>query len=297
MKKYNCLVTGGAGFIGSHLTNRLIELGHSVVVVDDLSTGKRERVNTKSEFYAEDIRKKTFPIDLKLDYIFHLAALPRVQFSIERPVKTHYSNVDGTLAALEFARFFNAKFIYSSSSSIYGLNDIPYEEKTKPWPLSPYGLQKWIGELYCDMYNMIWGVDYVALRYFNVYGPDMNLEGEYATVIGSFIKKHKEDTPLLITGDGEQRRDFTYISDVVNANILAMERGSGIINIGAGRNHSVNEIADLFGGKKKYIPARKGEPSETLADIDKARDILGWRPEVDFKKGLKLTRKYFENRV
>jgi len=300
MKK--AIVTGGAGFIGSNLVDKLIEMGVQVSVIDDFSTGKMENVNKKAHYWKQDL--STIDIDELtqfmegVDIVFHLAALARVQPSIEDPISFNEVNVNGTLNVLLASHKAGVKrVVYSASSSAYGdATKFPTPEEHPTNPLSPYGLQKYIGEQYCKMFSEVYGLDTVSLRYFNVYGERMNLEGAYCLVLGIFAQKMLEGKPLPINNDGEQRRDFTYVGDVVNANILAathQEQLKGdVFNIGNGDNFSVNEIADMLGGEKT-----KGndviEPFKTLADNSKANLILDWVPQgnlptwiINYKKEL-----------
>ena len=289
------IVTGGAGFIGSHLTDALIEQGHQVLVIDNLSTGKREYLNPQAKFFELDLLdfEKIKPIFQGADFVFHEAALPRVPFSVQNPKKTHEINVDGTLNVLIASRDAQVKkVVYASSSSVYGNPaSLPCKETLPASPVSPYALQKHIGELYCKVFYEIYGLPTVSLRYFNVFGPRQPEEGAYTPVIGLFIAQKAKGLPLTITEDGEQTRDWTYVSDVVRANILAMESartGRGeVINIGRGENHTVNKVAELIGGKTVYIPPRPGDVRHTLADISLAQELLGWRPEVSLEQGIK----------
>lgn len=287
------LVTGGAGFIGSHLVDALINQGHQVRVIDNFLTGKRENLNPQAELIEEDIRhlEKIKPAFIGMDGVFHVAAWPRVQVSIENPLETNDINVNGTLNVILAARDAKVKrLVYSASSSVYGDSvSMPLKEDMKPNPKSPYGLQKYVGEEYCKLAALFYGLETVSLRYFNVYGPRMAEEGAYCTVIAVFLKQKREGQTLTITGDGAQTRDFTHVRDVVRANILAMigsKVGQGeVINIGAGNNHSVNEVAAMIGGQVFHIPPRV-EPHDTLADNSLARELLGWQPEVDFGEGV-----------
>lgn len=276
------LVTGGAGFIGSHVVDALIDEGHKVDVIDNLSTGSIKNVNIRANFIAGDIRQ---PLTGQYDYIFHVAALARVQPSIEDPVTWNDTNVNGTLQILELARECGAKVIYSSSSSIYKGDKLPTKEEDAKEPKSPYALQKWIGEQYCELYSKLYGVKYVALRYFSVYGERQLPGGAYATVIGTFLNQKANGDKLYITGTGQQRRDFTYVKDVARANIKAMS-WEGVYNIGAGKNYSINEIAKMIGGKTEYVPKKPGEVRETLADNTKAR-LQSWKPTVKVEEWLK----------
>jgi nucleoside-diphosphate-sugar epimerase len=289
------IVTGGAGFIGSNLVDRLIREGHKVIVIDNLSGGKRQNLNPKAKFYKVDIcnLEKILPLFKGIDYVFHLAALPRVPFSIEKPIETNKVNIDGTLNVL-FASYKNKvkRVIYASSSSVYGeQKTLPLKETMTPNPLSPYALQKLIGEMYCKIFANLYGLETVSLRFFNVYGPRINPEGAYALAIGKFLKLKKEGKPLTIYGDGNQKRDFTHVFDVVEANILAMKSkkvGKGeALNICFGKNHSINYVAYLIGGKRVYLPSRKGEPKQTLGDNSLAKEILGWKPKINLEKGIK----------
>jgi UDP-glucose 4-epimerase len=292
-QKEKVVVTGGAGFIGSHLVDALLEAGKEVAVIDDLSGGKRERVNPEATLHVVDIRDydAIAPIIAGARKVFHLAALPRVQFSIEHPVETHEVNVNGTLNVLLAAKEAGVKrVVYSASSSAYGDQaTLPLREDMLPAPLSPYGLHKFIGEHYARVFSEVYGLETVSLRYFNVYGARLDPDGAYALVIGKFLKQRAEGGPMTITGDGTQTRDFTHVRDVVRANILASERdtvGHGeMMNIGAGRNASINELAALIGGPVTYIPVRL-EPKNTLADNTKARELLGWIPEVALADGI-----------
>jgi UDP-glucose 4-epimerase len=285
MKK--ALVTGGAGFIGSNLVDRLINNGVEVIILDDLSTGKKENIHPKAKWF--DVSLQNLDSDSYfqgVDVVFHLAALARVQPSIEDPISFDTVNVGGTLKILHYAYKAGVKrVVYSASSSCYGDTEVfPTPETAPTNPLSPYGLQKFIGEQYCKMFSEVYGLDTCSLRYFNVYGEKMNLEGAYCLAIGIFAKQMIDGKPLTITNDGNQRRDFTYVGDVVNANILAAQSTKdlkgAVFNIGNGANYSVNEVADKFGGEKQYGEQRL-EPFETLADNAKARKILGWKPAGD----------------
>lgn len=288
------IVTGGAGFIGSNLVDSLVDEGHDVIVVDNLSTGKEENVNSKAELFVCDISLKdsitTMTEVMKgADTVFHLAALARVQPSIENPHSFNQVNVNGTLHILTAAKEAGVRrVVYSASSSAYGDATIfPTPENHPTDPLSPYGLQKLIGEQYCRVFYHCYGLETVSLRYFNVFGERQSLDGAYKLVMGIFADQRLKGKPLTITGDGEQRRDFTYVGDVVKANILASSSslvGQGeSINIGNGDNRSVNEIADLIGGPKEYIEKRL-EPEQTLADNTKAKNLLGWQPTTSVEQ-------------
>ena len=287
------VITGGAGFIGSHLTDALVQKGFDVHVVDDLSGGKKENVSAKATLHVVSIGDYDALQNIfkGADFVFHLAALPRVQYSIEHPRETSEINVTGTLNVLLAAKEAGVKkVIYSASSSAYGDTDaMPLREDMRANPISPYALQKYIGELNCRLFSTIYGLPTVSLRYFNVYGSRQDPTGPYALVIGRFLLMKREGKSLLITGDGTQTRDFTHVRDVVHANILAMESskvGKGeVINIGAGQNRSINEIAKNIGGAIEYIEKRI-EPHDTLADISRAKELLGWAPQVPFDQGI-----------
>lgn len=295
-------VTGGAGFIGSNLVDQLINDGHEVVVIDSLVTGKKENINPKAEFIQADInacRQGNHPLSAYTekveksvagsDAIFHLAALARVQPSIEDPVTFNDVNVNGTLNMLMIAQKLGIKrFVYSASSSAYGNAKIFPTPETHPTnPLSPYGLQKLIGEQYCKVFSICYGLETVCLRYFNVFGERQSLEGAYCLVMGIFANQKLNGEPMTIVGNGKQRRDFTYVGDVVRANILASQSdkvGYGeVINIGNGDNRSINDLADLIGGPRLNIESRL-EPKQTLADNSKAKDLLGWSPTVTLEE-------------
>lgn len=294
--KTKVVVTGGAGFIGSNLVKELVRKDFDVHVIDNLVGGKKEAVHPSSALHVVDIRNlpEISPVFAGAKYVFHLAALPRVQYSIECPEETNDVNVNGTLNVLIAAQKAGVKkFVYSASSSVYGDQEImPLHEDLPASPKSPYGLQKYIGELMCRVWSEVYGLPTISLRYFNVYGPGQSEEGAYALVIAKFLKQKREGAPLTITGDGKQTRDFTSVHDVVHANLLAAEnenketKNGGVFNIGAGKSYSVNQVAKLIGGKTVYIPERL-EPKHTLADNSKARKILGWEPMVAFETGMK----------
>ncbi len=308
----NYLVTGGAGFIGSHLVDRLLVDDHNVIVLDDFSLGKKENLpkHKNLKIYKKSICDNLTQIfkKHKFDAIFHLAALPRVQFSIAKPRESHEANINGTLNLLMTAKDAGVKrFIYSSSSSVYGNQSIlPLVETMSAKPISPYALQKYVSEEYCRLFALLYGLETVSLRYFNVYGPRQNPEGAYSGQIPKFFSKLLKGETPVINGDGTQTRDNTYVADVVEANILASKRVSDTLfgeafNIGGGRNTSVNEtsrlIVDLIKSKIKptHGPAVI-EPKDTLADTRKAKKILGWGPKTSYEDGLTATYEYFINK-
>ena len=289
------LVTGGAGFIGSNIVDKLLKRGYEVSIIDDLSTGKRSNLNPKANHYEKSLHKTSVEELTEIlkghEVVYHTAALARVQSSSKDPVRYNEANVTEIVHLLTACVEAKVKrVVYSASSSAYGNAEVfPTPEDAPTDSLSPYGLQKYIGELYCRMYSKVYGIDTVCLRYFNIYGPRMNFEGAYKTVIGVFAEQKKQGLPLTITNDGTQRRDFTYVKDVVRANILAGESKEEFVgevfNIGNGGNVSINEVADIFGGKKDYFK-KVLEPFETLADNSKAKRVLGWNPKGDLKKWL-----------
>lgn len=297
----NVLVTGGAGFIGSHLVDRLIADDYHVIVVDNLSLGKKENLNPKADFWFEDIRdlnalKGIFQHMHKewgpVDYVFHCAAMPRIQPSIKNPDASFTNNLLGTHNVLVAAKEAGVKkFIYSGSSSVYGDQNIfPVVEGAPTGPKNPYALHKKMGEELCLQFLELYQLPVVCLRYFNVYGERQPTEGSYATVIGIFLKQMKDGQPLTIVGNGEQRRDFTYVGDVVQANISAMNASKAVgevINVGSGKDYSINEIASWFKWPSVKIPPRPGEAHKTLAWISHARDFLGYQPTVSLPDWLK----------
>lgn len=286
-------VTGGAGFIGTNLCYALIAAGHEVRVIDDLSAGKREQLPEAVSFHQVDIRDRGAMTEIVrgADVVVHLAALPRVQFSIESPEATHDVNVTGTLSVLEAARAAKVpRVVYAASSSAYGdQTELPLHPGMRPEPKSPYALHKYIGEEYMRLWHELYGLETVSLRFFNVYGPYLDPDGPYALVIGRFLKCAAAGEPLTITGDGEQTRDFTHVDDVVAAIIRASEVatvGHGeVLNVGAGKQTSINELAALIGGEVVYISPRI-EPKHTLADISETTRLLGWSPKIRIEAGL-----------
>lgn len=295
------IVTGGAGFIGSHITDALIARGDEVHIVDNFLTGKRERVNAKAVLHEVDIRDfpALAPIFTGADGIFHTAAQARMQYSIQQPQLTNDINITGTLNVLLAARDAGVRrVVYSASSSAYGpRHPMPLQEEMAPEPVIPYAIQKRVGEQYCVMASRFYGVETVSLRYFNVYGPRQTTasDGPYATVIGIFLEQRKNNQPMTIVPDGTQRRDFTHVTDVAAANLLAMSSakvGAGeIVNVGTGTNYSVREVADMIGGAWEFAPPRQGEVHETLADMTRAKALLGWFPKVSFEDGISELKK------
>ena len=294
MKKV--LVTGGAGFIGSNLVDALINRGVEVVIIDNLSTGNLDNINKNAILFRHDLCSLKSKDFLKIldgvDTVFHLAALARVQPSIDNPIPYNDANVNATLNVLYSAyKAGVSRVVYSASSSCYGnTSKTPQQENDPINPLSPYGLQKYIGEQYCKLFSEVYNIDTVSLRYFNVYGERMSLSGAYCLVTGIFARQMKEKKSLTITNNGNQKRDFTYVGDVVTANILAAlhkDKLKGeVFNIGNGSNVSINQVADMFGGQKTYGEKRL-EPFETLADNRKAKNILNWEPKGNLSEWIK----------
>jgi len=291
----NSLVTGGAGFIGSNLVDKLIELGHKVICIDNESAECHDQFywNPKANNYKYDIcdYDKIAPLFNGIDYVFHIASDARIQPAILNPRKSIESNAVGTANVIELSRINKVKrFIYSSTSSAYGKKAILPNIETQPSdPLTPYSTAKVFGENLARVYYNLYGLETVSLRYFNVYGDRQPLKGQYAPVIGLFLKQHEEGKPLTVVGDGSQRRDFTHISDVVQANILASEIKDGfgeVYNIGYGSNYSILEIANMISNDIKFIPPRVGEVQETLASNAKFKELTGWTPKVPLVRWL-----------
>src|SRR3990167_1366968 len=280
--KMRVLVTGHKGFIGTHVFSTLLEEGYDVVGWD-LKDG-----NDVTQMLPSDLNDGR---SRQVDVIFHLAAMPRVPLSIERPEYTNWHNVEGTVRVLWAAHKAGVKrVIYSSSSSIYGQShNLPINEETKPNPMSPYAVQKLTGEHYCKVFANVYELETVSLRYFNVYGEGMKADDPYSPCIAIFLDQKRKDEPLTILG-GKQKRDFTYVGDVVKANLLAMTSdkvGKGeAINIGGGKNYSIDEIDSFISDKTIHLPQRKGEPMNTLANIEKAKYLLRWEPTVNLKSWL-----------
>jgi len=277
--KTRAIVTGGAGFIGSHLVDELINQGYEVTVIDNFSTGLKKNLNKKAVLYrgeSTDVEEyfEHRPVDGKVDVIFHLAALARIQPSFERPWETYVANSTGTMVALEMARYHGARLVYAGSSSAY--HDVY---------CNPYSYTKWLGEQHCKMYNKVYELPVAIARFFNVYGPRQIDEGPWATVIGIFERQWRKGEALTITGDGKQRRDFTHVKDIVSG-LIAMSHEdwhATLFNLGSGKNYSINEVAKIFGGETTYIPKRPGEAAVTLADIKFTKQMLEWKPTMKLK--------------
>jgi prepilin-type processing-associated H-X9-DG protein len=301
----NALVTGGAGFIGSHLVDRLLADGWRVRVLDDFSSGREANVaqfDGHAELTRGDLRDRALLAKLveDVEVVFHQAAVPSVPRSVAEPERTNDVNVTGTLGLLEAARHAGVRrVVFASSSSAYGDTPVlPKVETMAPCPLSPYALQKYAGERYCQLFHRLYGLETVALRYFNVYGPRQNPNSEYAAVIPRFATACLAGQAPTVFGDGEQTRDFTFVGDAVAANLLAADaqRAPGeVVNVAGGRRVSLNEllreIRSLTGAsvEPRYQPARAGDVRDSLADLSRARELLGYEPEVELRNGLRRT--------
>lgn len=301
------LITGGAGFIGSTIADRLIQSGNNVIIVDDFSTGQLSNVPDKANVIKLDIGGKDALHELcdiftrnDIKYVFHCASIPRTQYSVENPIICNQSNVNGTLNLLEAIRITKAridKVIHSSSCGIYGQQEsCPINEEAPKNMGTPYSVQKYIQEKYFELYCNLYGVPSIMLRYFNVYGTRKQSEsGSYPNVLAAFSKQKREHNKLYITGDGLQSRDMVHVDDVVNANILAMVSGfnkADYFNIGTGEHMSINDVAKYFECPVEYIPERPGEAKHLYADNSKALRLLGWKPKISYDDGI---RKYLNS--
>jgi UDP-glucose 4-epimerase len=291
------LVTGGAGFIGSHIVDKLLELGHEVVVIDNESSKCHDQFyyNKSAEYHKLDITdyEETKKLYVGVDYVFHCAAEARIQNALTIPLGTVNTNVVGTATVLECSKAAGVKKImYSSTSSSYGLKNIPpLEETMQEDCLNIYSVSKVAGENLCELYAKMFDMKIVSFRYFNVYGPREPVKGPYALVVGKFLKQHFAGESLTIVPDGTQRRDFTHVDDVVNANILAMtvdhDHYGEIFNVGTGSNYSVLELAEMISNDTVMIEPRVGEAYITLANNNKIKNVLGWSPTKNIKDYIK----------
>jgi len=302
------LVTGGAGFIGSHIVENLVRENHFVRVLDNFSSGRRQnldRVMKEIELMEADIRSADACIKATqgIDFVLHQAALRSVPKSFEYPKEYNETNINGTLNMLEASKKNEVKrFVFASSSSVYGdTGRFPEREDFAPRPISPYALTKLAGEYYCKIFSHHYGLDTVSLRYFNVFGPRQSLDNEYAVVIPKFIACMLKDEPAPIYGNGRQSRDFTYVDNVVEANILATQKTNSkgeVFNIAGGKDYSILELVKILNKimKKdislKFLNPRPGDVFRTLSDLSKSKKILGFRPKIDFLEGLNLTVKF-----
>jgi len=293
------IVTGGAGFIGSHMVERLLADGHRVRVLDNMSTGRLKNlahVANDPRLSVEEVdvadTRRIAPHFKDVDWVFHIAALADIVPSIQQPLTYHRSNVEGTVAVLEAARHAGVKrFLYTASGSCYGIpEEIPTSETATIQLQYPYALTKWVGENCALHWAQVYKLPVVSLRLFNVYGPRSRTSGTYGAVFGVFLAQKLHNQPLTIVGDGTQTRDFTFVTDVVDAFVTAARSDvSGeIFNVGSANTYSVNRLAELLGGDTVHIPKRPGEPDSTFADIQKIQRMLGWRPRVPFEEGVAI---------
>ncbi len=294
-----CVVTGGAGFVGSHLVERLAAEGHRVAVVDNFATGRVDNLAS----VASEPRVDVLEVDVTdadgvaravagADWVFHLAALADIVPSIVHPLGYHRANVDGTVNVLEAARAAGAtRFVYTASSSCYGIPDeYPTPENAPARPQYPYALTKYLGEWCALHWSQVYRLPVVSLRLFNVYGPRARTSGSYGAVFGVFLAQKLAGKPFTVVGDGTQTRDFTFVTDVVDAFVRAAESdvAGEVVNVGSGEAQSVNRVVELLGSEAGvvHVPKRPGEPESTLAEISRARRLLGWSPSVSIEQGV-----------
>ena len=294
--KTKSLVTGGLGFIGSHVVDLLVDCNHEVSVIDNGSTGAEDYTNSQAKYYDRDIRdyQQIKPLFEGIDYVFHLAALPRVEPSIRDPLTSDEINTKGSLNVFFAAKEANVKrVVFSSSSSIYG--DVPAQkisEDYPPNPMSPYAQQKLFGEQYLELFSKLYGLNSTSLRYFNVYGERQPLEGSYVPVVGIWFRQVSNGERPTITGEGTNKRDFINVKDVARANLWASrstKKGHDAFNIGSGENHTLSDLCSLISSNPTYIKARL-EPKFTLADWSKAKESFGWYPTIDIIDWIKENR-------
>jgi UDP-glucose 4-epimerase len=299
------LVTGGAGFIGSHLVDRLLEDGHEVVVLDNFATGYPENLAHhygSPHFYLQQIditnREVIQSYFHDVEWVFHVAALADIVPSIKQPMDYHRANVDGTVSVLEAARLAGVKrFIYTASGSCYGIADIiPTPETADIKPEYPYALTKYLGEQYVLHWGKVYKIPVLSLRLFNAYGPRCRTTGAHGAVLGVFLAQKLHNKPFTVIGDGTQGRDFTFITDVVDALVMAAESGisNEVLNVGSSNLYSINHLVELLGGDVVYIPKRPGEPDCTQADISKIKKMLGLEPKVSFERGIKIVLEHID---
>jgi UDP-glucose 4-epimerase len=293
------IVTGGAGFIGSHMVDLLVREGFDVTVIDNLANGRLENIahhKEKIKFVNADIGNYDENLEKyfkDVEYVFHYAALADIVPSITNPMKYHKANVDGTINVLQAAKTSSKlkKFIYAASSSCYGIPEVyPTPESSPIQPEYPYAHTKTVGEQYALHWGQVYDMPVVSMRFFNVYGVRHRTSGTYGAVFGVFLAQLLNNKPLTIVGDGEQTRDFTYVTDIVDACYLAAksEYTGEIFNVGSDNTYSINYLVELLGGEKVHIPKRPGEPDSTYADISKIKKMLGWSPKVSFPDGVKI---------
>jgi len=297
VKSPKSVITGGAGFIGSNLTDHLVKAGHKVVILDNFVSGKRSNLS-----HHKNQNVKIIKIDISkdnnleryfknIDYVFHLAGLAEIIPSIKNPKKYFVNNVLGTLNVIEAAKKTKIKkLIYAASSSCYGTpKGFPTSEKSKIDLKHPYAVTKYMGEELVLKYASIFNMPNISFRFFNVYGPRLNLSGQYSAVMGNFLSQKKNNKPLTIVGDGKQTRDFIHVDDLAKAFLKTIKSKSvnKIYNLGSGKKTSINTIAKIFGGKKKFIEKRPGEPKNSLADISKIKKDINWKPSINIEDGIK----------
>lgn len=298
MKKI--LVTGGCGFIGSHMVDRLLEDGHEVIIIDNLSSGNLRNI----EHHKENSRLKVVIESIAnfskienhfegVDKVFHLAALADIVPSIEKPLEYHNSNVNGTINVLEASRKHDVKrIIYAASSSCYGLPDtFPTSETAEIKCQYPYAVTKYLGEEYCMYWEQVYKMNITSMRFFNVYGPRARTSGTYGAVFGVFLAQKLNNKSFTVVGDGEQTRDFTFVTDIVDACVVASENykiSGNKINVGSGNTYTINRLVELLGGDVTYIPKRPGEPDCTFADIKKIETLLNWKAKISLEKGVEI---------
>ena len=297
MRVIKSVITGGAGFIGSNLTDRLVSIGHKVIVLDNFVSGKRSNLSHHNKKDVEIVNvdiSKSKSLDKyfkKADYVFHLAALAQIIPSFKNPKKYFMNNVIGTLNVVKAAKKAKIKkLIYAASSSCYGTpKSFPTSEKDKIDLKHPYAVTKFIGEELVMRYASMFSMPNISFRFFNVYGPRLNISGQYSAVIGNFLSQTKSKKPLTVVGDGKQTRDFIHVDDLVNAFIKVIKSKSvnKIYNLGSGKRTSINTIAKIFGGKKKFIPIRPGEPKNSVANITKVKKDINWEPKISIEQGIK----------
>jgi UDP-glucose 4-epimerase len=295
----HCVVTGGAGFIGSHLVERLIRDGHRVAVVDSLATGRLENLapvkgNAAVTFHKVDVADigALSPAMSGAQWVFHLAGLADIVPSIRQPLQYHAANVSGTIGALEAARAAGVqRFVYAASSSCYGIPDVyPTPETAPAKPMYPYALTKYLGEQYVMHWASTYQLPAVSLRLFNVYGPRSRTTGAYGAVFGVFLAQKLAGQPYTVVGDGSQTRDFTFVTDVADAFATAAQSDvvGEIFNVGSGKTMSIKHLVELLGGPVQHLPKRPGEPDCTFADVSKIQDRFGWRASVPFEQGVRV---------